>query len=115
VNGPVPHDGRRLWRPLLPRVPAREIRDAAGFDDGDLLSVVIELDDEPRTVEIPPELAAALAAEPEAREAFDRLSYTHRREYVEWVTARSARRPAGPASSAPWRCFATASRTREPA
>jgi hypothetical protein len=64
----------------------REIRDAAGFDDGDLLSIVLELDDEPRTVEVPPELAAALTAEPDAQAAFDRLSYTHRREYVEWVS-----------------------------
>ena len=31
-------------------------------------------------------LEAALAAEPEARAAFERLSYTHRREYVEWVS-----------------------------
>ena len=64
----------------------REIRDAAGFDDGDLLSIVLELDDEPRTVEVPADLAAAMAAEPEAQRAFDRLSYTHRREYVEWLS-----------------------------
>jgi bacteriocin resistance YdeI/OmpD-like protein/uncharacterized protein DUF1905 len=64
----------------------REIREAAGFGDGDVLSVVIELDDEPRTVEVPPELDAALAGEPEARAAFERLSYTHRREYAEWVS-----------------------------
>jgi len=64
----------------------REIREAAGFGDGDRLSVVLELDDEPRTVELPAELEAVLAADPEARAAFDRLSYTHRREYAEWVS-----------------------------
>ena len=64
----------------------REIREAAGFGDGDLLSVVIELDEEPRTVEVPPELDAALAGDTEARDAYDRLSYTHRREYAEWVS-----------------------------
>jgi hypothetical protein len=64
----------------------REIRQAAGFDDGDRLAIVLELDDEPRTVDPPPELDAALAGDPEARAAFDRLSYTHRREYVEWVS-----------------------------
>jgi hypothetical protein len=64
----------------------REIREAAGFDDGDRLAIVLELDDEPRTVDPPPELDAALAGDPEARAAFDRLSYTHRREYVEWVS-----------------------------
>jgi hypothetical protein len=29
--------------------------------------------------------AAALAADPEARAAFDGLSFTHQREYAEWV------------------------------
>ena len=64
----------------------REIRAAAGFDDGDRLSIVLELDDEPRTVEVPRELGAALAADDVAKAAFERLSYTHRREYVEWVS-----------------------------
>ena len=64
----------------------REIREAAGFDDGDRLAIVLELDDEPRTVELPEELQAALAADAEAKAAFEGLSYTHRREYVEWVS-----------------------------
>ena len=64
----------------------REIREAAGFDDGDRLSVVLELDDEPRTVAVPPELEAVLARDAEAKAVFDGLSYTHRREYVEWVS-----------------------------
>jgi hypothetical protein len=65
----------------------REIREAAGFDDGDRLSVVLELDAEPRTVDVPPQLGAALAADPEAGAAFAGLSYTHRREYVRWITS----------------------------
>ena len=64
----------------------REIREAAGFDDGDRLSIVLELDDEPRTVAVPPELDAALARDPDAKAVFDGLSYTHRREYVQWVS-----------------------------
>ena len=63
----------------------REIREAAGFDAGDRLSIELELDDEPRAVEVPPELQAALAGDAEARAAFDALSFTHRREYAEWV------------------------------
>jgi uncharacterized protein YdeI (YjbR/CyaY-like superfamily) len=49
--------------------------------------VVIELeaDDRPRTVDPPPDLAAALAADPGARAAFDGLSFTHQREYAQWV------------------------------
>ena len=38
------------------------------------------------TVDPPPDLAAALAGDPEARAAFDGLSFTHQREYADWVT-----------------------------
>ena len=60
-------------------------REAAGVEPGDRVTVEIELDTEPREVEVPPELAAALEAEPELHSFFDGLSYTHRREYAEWV------------------------------
>jgi hypothetical protein len=69
----------------------REFREAAGVAAGDRVEVELEADEEPRTVEPPADLAAALAVDPAARAAFDRLSFTHRREYVEWVTG--ARRP----------------------
>ncbi len=52
---------------------------------GDVVTVTIEVDDVPREVTPPPALAAALAAHPDAAAAFERLSYTHRREYAEWV------------------------------
>src|SRR4029453_138273 len=62
----------------------KALRGAAGVGGGD--GVVIELEaDRPRTVDPPPDLAAALAAHPEARAAFDGLSFTHQREYAEWV------------------------------
>jgi hypothetical protein len=62
----------------------QEIRDAAGIAIGDRVEVVIARDDAPRTVEVPDDLAAALEAAA-ARQAFDSLSYTHRREHVEAV------------------------------
>ncbi len=52
---------------------------------GDTVDVTIELDEEPRVVEVPDDLAVALAADADATAAFDRLSYSHRREYVEWI------------------------------
>jgi hypothetical protein len=62
----------------------KALRGAAGVAAGD--AVVIELEaDRPRTVDPPPDLAAALAADPGARAAFDGLSFTHQREYAEWV------------------------------
>jgi hypothetical protein len=64
----------------------RANRAAAGVAAGDTVTVKLELDDEPRTVEVPDDLRAVLAGDEEAAAAFERLSYTHRREYVEWIT-----------------------------
>ena len=67
-------------------LPVRKsLRDAAGVAAGDAVVVELEADDQPRTVDPPPDLAAALAADPEARAAFDGLSFTHQREYADWV------------------------------
>jgi uncharacterized protein YdeI (YjbR/CyaY-like superfamily) len=56
-----------------------------GVQAGDHVFVDLELDSEERTVEPPPELQAAFADEPELRAFFERLSYTHRKEYVRWI------------------------------
>ena len=66
-------------------------RVAAGIDIGDRFDVSVALDEEPRVVEVPDDLAAALADDAVAAAAFDRLAYTHRREYVIWIT--EARKP----------------------
>jgi hypothetical protein len=55
-----------------------------GLDLGDAVDVELERDDAPREVELPPELEAALA-DAQVRAAFEKLSFTHRREYAEWV------------------------------
>jgi len=69
----------------------RAVREAAGVAAGDLVVVEVEPDSEPREVEVPEDLRAALGADPAAAAAFERLSYTHRREHVEWVL--EAKRP----------------------
>ena len=61
---------------------AAAVREAAGVAAGDELDVRIELDTEPREVAVPDDLAAALDARPGARERFDRLAYSHRKEHV---------------------------------
>jgi Bacteriocin-protection, YdeI or OmpD-Associated/Domain of unknown function (DUF1905) len=63
-----------------------------GVGVGDSSDVVVALDVEPRVVEVPTDLAQALAVDGAAQVAFDELSYTHRREYVEWIA--EAKRPA---------------------
>ena len=63
----------------------REVRDGAGVEAGARVEVEVELDDEPRVVEVPEDLAVALGREQDVRDAFERLSYTHRKEYVRWI------------------------------
>ena len=63
----------------------RDLREAAGVELGDTVAIELERDDAPREVEVPPELASALAGDAEAQAAWDRLSYTHRREWVESI------------------------------
>ena len=67
-----------------------EHRKAAGVEAGDVVEVTLELDIEPRTVEIPPDLAASLAAKPGTMAVFDTLSYTMRKEYVRQVESAKA-------------------------
>lgn len=64
----------------------REVRESAGVEIGHTVPVELERDDEPRVVEEPEDFAALLAAAPDALAAFDALSYTHRKEYVRWIT-----------------------------
>jgi hypothetical protein len=69
--------GGRFLLPL-----SAENRTAAGVAAGDPVEVDVELDTEPRTVEVPADLAAALDAEPAARARFDALAYSHRLRHV---------------------------------
>jgi hypothetical protein len=66
---------------LLP--VSAQIRAGADVAAGDEVEVDLELDTEPRTVTVPADLAAALDADPAARRAFDRLSYSHQLRYVQ--------------------------------
>jgi uncharacterized protein YdeI (YjbR/CyaY-like superfamily) len=50
------------------------------------VDVEVERDAAPRELQIPADLAAALTKDADAAKAFDSLSFTHRREYVEWIT-----------------------------
>ena len=78
--------GERYYLPVN-----RANREAAGVAAGDAVTVDLEFDDAPRTVAVPDDLAAALDLAPGAREAFDAMSFSHRREWVAWVT--EAKRP----------------------
>jgi len=59
-----------------------EHRAATGLGGGDEVEVSLELDTAPRELVVPDDFAAALDAAPQARTAFDALSYSNRRRYV---------------------------------
>jgi Domain of unknown function (DUF1905)/Bacteriocin-protection, YdeI or OmpD-Associated len=58
------------------------VRERAGIAAGDEVDVEIELDHAPRELTISGELAEALDRQPDARGAFDSLSYTNRKRHV---------------------------------
>ena len=61
------------------------VRDAAGIAAGETHTVAVELDTAPRTVDVPEDLAAALAASTAAAAAWQGLSYSEQRQRVEAV------------------------------
>jgi hypothetical protein len=63
----------------------KEVRQGAGVGTGDEVDVIVELDSAPREVEVPEALAAALTANPEVKAIFDRMAFTHRKEYARWI------------------------------
>jgi len=104
----VPVDARELWGEARPPVagtinghPFRgrlavyggetvlgltnAYRAEVGIVLGDEIEVVMERDDAPREVEVPPALRSALDGDEVARAAYDKLSFTHRREYAQWI------------------------------
>ncbi len=52
----------------------------AGVAPGDVVDVVMERDDEERTVEAPPELKKELAKSKKAQARWDELAFTHKKE-----------------------------------
>jgi hypothetical protein len=68
-----------------------DIRAAAGVEPGVELEIELDRDAAPREVEVPEALATALAGDAAARAIFDRLAFTHRKEYAQWIA--EAKRP----------------------
>ena len=64
----------------------KEIREQVSKTFGDEIQVTVEPDLEERVIEIPKDLMKELKKDKEAKTFFDKLSYTHRKEYVTWVT-----------------------------
>lgn len=63
----------------------KDVQARIGKGIGDSVEVKVEEDVAPREVDVPANLAAALADSPDAQAAFEALAYTHKREYVRWI------------------------------
>ena len=61
------------------------IREQIGKTFGDEITITVGPDTEPRVLEIPNDLTKALESDQEAKAFFDKLSYTHQKEYVTWI------------------------------
>ena len=64
----------------------RRMREGAKCGVGDTVKVVLEPDTAPRTAEPPPDLRKALTSNKAAQDAWDRYSYTYRKEFAQWIT-----------------------------
>jgi uncharacterized protein YdeI (YjbR/CyaY-like superfamily) len=71
-----------------------EVREQAGVAAGDRVNVELELDTAPREVTVPADLAKAFEGEPAAKRAFEDLSYSRKRWYVEGIDG--AKKPQTP-------------------
>jgi hypothetical protein len=61
------------------------IRDAIDATLGDLVQVAIQEDQEERKVNLPKDLKAALQTNSQVALIFNQLSYSHQKQYVEWI------------------------------
>lgn len=76
----VKYDRPQHMLPLL-----KNIRERIGKGPGDTVQVVVERDTTERTVEVPPDFAKLLKQE-KLLPVFEKLSYTHRKEYCRWIS-----------------------------
>lgn len=69
----------------------KELQKGAKAGAGDTVAVVIEPDQAPRTIAIPDDLKTLLAKHRPAETAFTKLAYSHKKEFLDWIT--SAKKP----------------------
>jgi Domain of unknown function (DUF1905)/Bacteriocin-protection, YdeI or OmpD-Associated len=70
-----------------PKIPvSADMRSCAGIAAGDSITVELERDDAPRTVDLPVEFADALCADPATSDRFAALSYSNQRRHVLYIT-----------------------------
>jgi hypothetical protein len=82
-----------LYRGILTRMGTdyhmliilKNIREQVGKTFGDKVTITVEADTEPRIIEVPKDLLKEFKKDKDAKAFFDKLAYTHQREYVMWI------------------------------
>jgi ribosomal protein S18 acetylase RimI-like enzyme len=64
----------------------QEVRKQLGKTFGDKVTVKLWEDQEERTVEIPEDVLEVFEKNKEAFEMYQKMSYTHRKEFMRWIT-----------------------------
>jgi len=64
----------------------KDIRAQIGKEAGDMVEVTIVEDTAPRVVEVPDDFQKLLDENLTEKAFFEKLSYTHKKEYVNWIT-----------------------------
>ncbi|SMO53783.1 Bacteriocin-protection, YdeI or OmpD-Associated [Chryseobacterium rhizoplanae] len=63
----------------------QEIRKQLGKTFGDEVSVSLTEDKEERVVEVAEDIMSVFNENPEAKTLFNKMSYTHKKEYIRWI------------------------------
>ncbi|MDW9381114.1 YdeI/OmpD-associated family protein [Chryseobacterium sp. JV558] len=63
----------------------QEVRKQLGKTFGDEVSVSLTEDKEERMIEIAEDIVSVFNENPEAKTLFDKMSYTHKKEYIRWI------------------------------
>jgi len=82
----VPYSGSliKYGKPLHVLGVAKAIREQIGKGPGDTIEVVVWKDEDVRTVEVPSQFENLMKKEG-LLSVFEKLSYTHRKEYCRWI------------------------------
>jgi len=83
----VPYRGllTRMGGPNHMLIILKNIREQIGKTFGDEIKVSVEVDVDERVIHVPKELKRVFKSEKAAKANFEKLSYTHQREYVTWI------------------------------
>jgi hypothetical protein len=104
LNG-VPYTGSliKYGHPLHMLGILIAIRTQIGKEPGDTIEVVLWKDEEVRTVEVPAEFKNLMKKEG-LLAGFEKLSYTHRKEYCRWITDARKKKLEGTDYREPLKC-----------